>query len=101
MFTASFRVPSGFPQGTAQGGPLVIADFDGDGRAEIGSAGFAGYHVFDPQFDLTRMLVRARRSHAEKTMMARRGETEPEPRASDAMGQADGPVHASFLAGEH
>jgi hypothetical protein len=48
VFTASFRVPSGFPQGTAQGGPLVIADFDGDGRAEIGSAGFAGYHVFDP-----------------------------------------------------
>jgi hypothetical protein len=44
VFTASFRGPSGFPQG----GPLVIADFDGDGRAEIGSAGFAGYHVFDP-----------------------------------------------------
>ncbi len=44
VFTASFRVGSGF----AQGGPLVIADFDGDGRAEIGSAGFAGYHVFDP-----------------------------------------------------
>ncbi|HEX8106438.1 MAG TPA: VCBS repeat-containing protein, partial [Kofleriaceae bacterium] len=44
VFKASFRVGSGFPQG----GPLVIADFDGDGRAEIGSAGFAGYHVFDP-----------------------------------------------------
>ena len=44
VFTANFRGPSGF----AQGGPLTIADFDGDGRAEIGSAGFAGYHVFDP-----------------------------------------------------
>jgi hypothetical protein len=44
VFTARFRVASGFPQG----GPLTIADFDGDGRAEIGSAGFAAYHVFDP-----------------------------------------------------
>ncbi len=32
VFTASFRVGRGF----AQGGPLTIADFDGDGRAEIG-----------------------------------------------------------------
>jgi hypothetical protein len=44
VFTASFRGPWGFPQG----GPLTIADFDGDGRAEIGSAGAFGYHVFDP-----------------------------------------------------
>lgn len=49
VFTASFRVGSGFPQG----GPLVIADFDGDGRAEIGSAGFGGYHVFDPDCRLS------------------------------------------------
>jgi hypothetical protein len=45
VFTASFRGVGGT---TAQGGPLTIADFDGDGRAEIGSAGLAGYHVFDP-----------------------------------------------------
>jgi len=45
VFTASFRSVSG---STPQGGPLTIADFDGDGRAEIGSAGLAGYHVFDP-----------------------------------------------------
>ena len=57
-------------------------------------------NVLYGSFDLTRMLVRARRSHAEKTMMARRGETEQKPQASDAMGHADGPVHASFLAGE-
>ncbi|HEY0476459.1 MAG TPA: VCBS repeat-containing protein [Kofleriaceae bacterium] len=34
--------------GAAEGGPPVIADFDGDGRVEIGSAGATAYHVFDP-----------------------------------------------------
>lgn len=45
VFSAPFRTGAG---SGAQGGPPVIADFDGDGRAEIGSAGSAGYHVFDP-----------------------------------------------------
>ena len=43
VFTASFRTGSG-----PQGGPPVLADFDGDGRVEIGSAGTDSYHVFDP-----------------------------------------------------
>jgi hypothetical protein len=41
VFSASFR-------GGGGGGPLTIADFDGDGRAELGSSGGGGYHVFDP-----------------------------------------------------
>jgi len=45
VFTAGFR---GHTAGTPEGGPLVIADFDGDGRVEIGSAGTTAYHVFDP-----------------------------------------------------
>ena len=44
VFMAPFRGSAGSPQG----GPLTIADFDGDGRVEIGTAGTAGYHVFDP-----------------------------------------------------
>jgi hypothetical protein len=37
-------------QGTApgNGGPPTIADFDGDGRAELASAGGTAYTVFDP-----------------------------------------------------
>jgi len=31
-----------------EGGPPILADFDGDGRVEIGSAGTTSYHVFDP-----------------------------------------------------
>ncbi|HMG20105.1 MAG TPA: VCBS repeat-containing protein [Kofleriaceae bacterium] len=45
VFAASFR---GGATGAVQGGPPTIADFDGDGRVEIGAAGSAGYHVFDP-----------------------------------------------------
>ncbi len=30
------------------GGPPTIADFDGDGRAEVASAGASAYQVFDP-----------------------------------------------------
>jgi hypothetical protein len=45
VFTAAFQ-SSGGPAG--QGGPPIVADFDGDGRVEIGSAGATAYHVFDP-----------------------------------------------------
>lgn len=34
--------------GGGRGGPPTIADFDGDGRAEIGVAGLASYTVFKP-----------------------------------------------------
>lgn len=45
VFTAYFRdARPPFPEG----GPPTIADFDGDGRAEIGAAGNRSYHVFDP-----------------------------------------------------
>jgi hypothetical protein len=44
IFMRPFRDASGGPEG----GPLTIADFDGDGRVEIGVAGTTGYHVFDP-----------------------------------------------------
>lgn len=33
--------------GAGYGGPPTIADFDGDGRAELASAGAAAYNVFD------------------------------------------------------
>ena len=45
VFTASLRGVGG-PAG--EGGPPVIADFDGDGRAELGVAGATAYHVLDP-----------------------------------------------------
>jgi len=35
-------------QGSGNGGPPTIADFDGDGRAEIASANGTAYTVFDP-----------------------------------------------------
>jgi hypothetical protein len=34
------------------GGPPVVADFDGDGRVEIGTAGATGYNVIDPDCTL-------------------------------------------------
>jgi hypothetical protein len=45
VFNASLK-DVGTPVG--QGGPPIIADFDGDGRAEIGSAGGGAYTVLDP-----------------------------------------------------
>ena len=45
VFTATLRGVGG-PAG--EGGPPVIADFDGDGRAELGVAGATAYHVLDP-----------------------------------------------------
>ena len=45
VFKASLQ-GSGGPAG--QGGPPTVADFDGDGRVEIGSAGATAYNVFDP-----------------------------------------------------
>ncbi|HEX7844109.1 MAG TPA: VCBS repeat-containing protein, partial [Kofleriaceae bacterium] len=45
VFTASFL---GNNHTLPEGGPVTIADFDGDGRVEIGSAGTISYHVFDP-----------------------------------------------------
>lgn len=35
-------------QNPGTGGPPTIADFDGDGRAELAVAGRGGYNVFDP-----------------------------------------------------
>jgi hypothetical protein len=49
VFKATFRNSDG----SAEGGPPTIADFDGDGRVEIGAAGNAGYHVFDPDCRIT------------------------------------------------
>lgn len=34
-----------------QGGPPVVADFDGDGQAEVGVAGQRAFAVFDPSLD--------------------------------------------------
>jgi hypothetical protein len=45
VFAANLRGIGG-PAG--QGGPPVIADFDGDGRLEIGVAGATAYNVLDP-----------------------------------------------------
>jgi hypothetical protein len=45
VFVASLQGTSG---AAGLGGPPVVADFDGDGRVEIGSAGATAYHVFDP-----------------------------------------------------
>jgi hypothetical protein len=44
VFTARFRDSTD----SVEGGHPTIADFDGDGRIEIGSAGNTSYHVFDP-----------------------------------------------------
>lgn len=50
VFSAPFQGVAG-PAG--QGGPPIIADFDGDGRVEIGSAGGTAYNVFDPDCQAT------------------------------------------------
>jgi hypothetical protein len=38
----------GDPPTVGKGGPPTVADFDGDGRAELATAGASAYHVFDP-----------------------------------------------------
>jgi hypothetical protein len=45
VFTANLKDVA---QPSRQGGPPIIADFDSDGRVEIGSAGGAAYTVLDP-----------------------------------------------------
>jgi hypothetical protein len=45
VFSASLKGVAG---AAGQGGPPVVADFDGDGRVEIGSAGGTAYNVLDP-----------------------------------------------------
>jgi len=45
LFTANLLGLGGGPVG--KGGPPTIADFDGDGRVELSSAGASAYHVFD------------------------------------------------------
>jgi hypothetical protein len=46
LFTANLQGTGGSAAGF--GGPPTIADFDGDGRVELASAGATGYNVFDP-----------------------------------------------------
>jgi hypothetical protein len=45
VFTAALRDVA---QPTGQGGPPIVADFDGDGRVELGTAGGTAYTVLDP-----------------------------------------------------
>ena len=45
LFSASLQALGGGIAGN--GGPPVVADFDGDGRVELGVAGGTAYHVFD------------------------------------------------------
>jgi len=40
--------PVGIPGGGRGGGPPTVADFDGDGKLEIGVAGLSSYTVFKP-----------------------------------------------------
>ncbi len=51
-------------------------------------------------FELTRLVVRARRNHSEKVMLARRGEVNVEHRDSLAVGAADASVSASVVYGD-
>jgi hypothetical protein len=48
-------------------------------------------------FDLTRMMVRARRNHSEKAIMARRGDTKAEPHQSAEGDNVPVPTRAAFL----
>ena len=45
--TQPVPVPTSLPLEENRGGPPTIADFDGDGRAEVGVAGATEYVVFD------------------------------------------------------
>src|SRR3546814_3228283 len=46
------QVPTNASQeSSAGGGPPTVADFDGDGRPEVGTAGRTHYVVFDPDED--------------------------------------------------
>jgi hypothetical protein len=51
-------------------------------------------------FELTRLVVRARRNRSEKVMLARQGDVNVEHRDSLAVGDADARVSASFVYGD-
>jgi hypothetical protein len=51
-------------------------------------------------FELTRLVVRARRNHSAQVMMARQGDVNVEHRDSVAVGDADAPVSSSFVYGD-
>jgi len=48
VFTAKL---AGVAMAEGPGGPPILADFDGDGRLEIGTAGATAYNVLDPDCD--------------------------------------------------
>jgi len=50
VFTAAL---AGSADRVGLGGPPILADFDGDGRLEIGTAGATAYNVLDPDCDAT------------------------------------------------
>jgi hypothetical protein len=51
-------------------------------------------------FDLTRMMVRARRNHSEKALLARMLAVKSEPQERAVLSDADTPVNVSFMDGE-
>ena len=51
-------------------------------------------------FDLTRMMVRARRNHSERALVARLSAVKEAPQESAVLGDADARVNASFVDGD-
>ena len=51
-------------------------------------------------FDLTRMIMRARRNHSEKTLMAQVRGVRAAPEESGDLGDADAPVNTAFIDGD-